>query len=49
MHIPSIILLPLVDNFIVAAILYRVKLRTTGWIEVAKGVTFLGLFIISYQ
>jgi hypothetical protein len=48
MHIPIIILLPLVDNLIVAAVLYRVKLRTTGWIEVAKSLTFLGLFISYY-
>jgi YwiC-like protein len=48
MHIPIIILLPLADNLIVAAVLYRVKLRTTGWIEVAKGLAFLGLFISCY-
>jgi hypothetical protein len=48
MHIPIIILLPLADNLIVAAVLYRVKLRTTGWIEVAKGLAFLGLFIRCY-
>jgi hypothetical protein len=48
MHIPIIILLPLVDNLIVAAVLYRVKLQTTGWIEVAKSLTFLGLFISYY-
>ena len=48
MHIPIIILLPLVDNVIVAAILYRVKLKTTGWIEVAKSLAFLGLFISYY-
>jgi hypothetical protein len=47
-HIPSIILLPLVDNLVVAAVLYRVKLQTTGWIEVAKGLTFLGLFVAYY-
>jgi len=48
MHIPIIILLPLVDNLIVAAVPYRVKLQTTGWIEVAKSLTFLGLFISYY-
>ena len=48
LHIPIIILLPLVDNLIVAAVLYRVKLQTTGWIEVAKSLTFLGLFISYY-
>ena len=48
MYIPIIILLPLVDNLVVAAVLYRVKLQTTGWIEVAKSLTFLGLFISCY-
>jgi hypothetical protein len=48
MHIPIIILLPLVDNLVVAVVLYRVKLQTTGWIEVAKSLTFLGLFISCY-
>ncbi len=48
MHIPVIILLPLVDNLIVAATLYRVKLQTTGWIEVAKSLTVLALFISFY-
>lgn len=45
MRIPIIILLPLVDNLVVSAAPYRVKLRTTGWIEVAKSLAFLGLFI----
>jgi hypothetical protein len=48
MHIPVIILLPLVDNLIVAATLYKVKLQTTGWIEVAKSLTVLALFIYCY-
>jgi hypothetical protein len=48
MHIPVIILLPLVDNLIVAATLYKVKLQTTGWIEVAKSLTVLALFIYYY-
>ncbi len=48
MHIPLIILLPLVDNLIVAAVLYRVRLRTTGWIEVAKSLAFLALFVYYY-
>ncbi|HLE40382.1 MAG TPA: YwiC-like family protein [Nitrospirota bacterium] len=42
-HIPLIILLPFVDNLIVAAKPYKVKLQTTGWIEVAKSVLFLSL------
>ena len=48
MHIPLIILLPLVDNLVVAATLYRVKLQTTGWIEVIKSLVFLFLFIYYY-
>jgi hypothetical protein len=43
-----IILLPLLDNLIVAATLYKVRLQTTGWIEVAKSVLFLVLFISYY-
>jgi hypothetical protein len=48
MHIPVIILLPLVDNLIVSAFLYKVKLQTTGWIEVGKSLIFLSLFIYYY-
>jgi len=48
MHIPVIILLPLVDNLIVSAFLYKVKLQTTGWIEVGKSLIFLFLFIYYY-
>jgi hypothetical protein len=44
-HISFLILLPLADNLIVAATLYKVKLQTTGWIEVAKSLLFLGLMI----
>lgn len=44
-HIALIILLPLVDNLVVATTLYKVKLQTTGWIEVAKSLLFLGLMI----
>jgi len=47
-HISLIILLPLVDNLVAAALLYKVKLRTTGWIEVAKSVLFLILMSIYY-
>jgi hypothetical protein len=45
MQIPAIILLPLADNLIAAATLYKVKLQTVGWMEVAKSLLFLGLFI----
>lgn len=48
MHIPLIILLPLIDNLVVALRPYKVKLQTTGWIEVAKSLAFLGLFIAFY-
>jgi len=48
MHIPLMILLPLLDNIIVAAAPYRVKLQTAGWIEVAKSMIFLILMIGLY-
>jgi len=48
MHIPVIILLPLVDNLIISAFLYKVKLQTTGWIEVGKSLIFLALFMYYY-
>jgi hypothetical protein len=47
-HIPVIILLPLFDNLIVAATLYKVKLQTTGWIEVGKSLLFLVLMAAIY-
>jgi hypothetical protein len=46
--IAAIILLPLFENVIMSATLYKVKLQTTGWIEVAKSLAFLGLFIAWY-
>jgi YwiC-like protein len=48
LHIPLIILLPLADNLIIALSPYKVKLKTTGWIEVAKSLALLGLFIAFY-
>jgi len=45
MHLPRIALLPLAENIVAAATLYKVKLQTTGWIEVAKSLTFLALMI----
>ncbi len=48
MLIPVIILLPLADNIIAAATLYKVKLQTVGWMEVGKSLLFLSLFIIFY-
>jgi hypothetical protein len=47
-HLPVIILLPLVDNLVVAVAPYKVKLQTTGWIEVAKSVLFLSLMTAYY-
>ena len=48
MQIPIIVLLPLTDNIIAASTLYKVKLQTVGWMEVAKSLIFLGLFIAYY-
>jgi hypothetical protein len=48
MYIPEIILLPLAENLTAVAGLYTVRLQTTGWIEVAKSLAFLALFIIYY-
>jgi len=42
-HIALIILLPLAENVIMAMTLYKVRLQTTGWIEVAKSILFLYL------
>ena len=47
-YIPAIVLLPLLDNLIASATLYRVRLQTTGWIEVAKSILFLVLFVSYY-
>jgi hypothetical protein len=43
-HLALIALLPLVENALMAATLYKVRLQTTGWIEVAKSLLFLVLF-----
>ena len=48
MYIPLIILLPLIDNLFVAIYPYEVRLKTTGWIEVAKSLVVLGLFVSYY-
>jgi hypothetical protein len=44
-HIALLILLPLAENVLMALTLYKVRLQTTGWIEVAKSLLFLGLCI----
>jgi len=48
MYIPVIILLPLLDNLIAAVTLYKVRLKTTGWIELAKSLVFMMLFLSYY-
>ena len=47
-HVSLTILLPLIDNLAAAVLLYKVKLRTTGWIEVSKSILFLILMSIYY-
>jgi hypothetical protein len=47
MRIPLIVLLPLADNLIFSATLYRVKLKTAGWIEVVKGTAFVVLLTLN--
>ncbi|MDA8423429.1 MAG: YwiC-like family protein [Nitrospiraceae bacterium] len=47
-YIPVIVLLPLLDNLLAATVPYKVKLRTIGWIEVAKSILFLVLFVSYY-
>lgn len=42
-QISFIILLPLVENIVMALTLYKVRLQTTGWIEVVKSLLFLAL------
>jgi len=47
-HIAAIVLLPLVENIVMAVTLYKVRLQTTGWIEVVKSLAFLGLMMYYY-
>lgn len=49
LRVPLIVLLPLAENALAAVTLYKVKLQTTGWIEVAKSLAFLGLLIGTYS
>ncbi len=46
---PIALLLPLMDNLLFSLTLYKVKLATTGWIEVIKGVLFLFLLTLYYR
>jgi hypothetical protein len=43
-----LVLLPLADNVIMAISLYKVRLQTTGWIEVAKSLAFFALMILFF-
>jgi hypothetical protein len=47
-RVPLIVLVPLLDDAIFAVTLYRVRLRTMGWIEVLKGIAFLVLINFYY-
>jgi hypothetical protein len=47
-HIAWIVLLPLVENTVMAFTLYKVRLQTTGWIEVGKSLIFLCLMVFSF-
>jgi hypothetical protein len=40
-----LVLLPLAENIAMAIFLYKVRLQTTGWIEVVKSLAFLALMI----
>lgn len=46
--LPLVALLPLADNLVFTAILYKVKLRTAGRLELAKGVLFVILIAAAY-
>ncbi len=47
-HLSLLLLLPLLENVLAAATLYKVRLQTTGWIEVAKSLAFLILMLKFY-
>jgi len=47
-HLALLVLLPLVENVVMAVTLYKVRLQTTGWIEVTKSVVFLVLMIMLF-
>jgi len=47
-HLSLLLLLPLLENLVAAATLYKVRLQTTGWIEVAKSLGFLLLMLLYY-
>jgi hypothetical protein len=47
-HLSLFLLLPLLENLVAASTLYKVRLQTTGWIEVAKSLAFLILMLLYY-
>jgi hypothetical protein len=47
-HIASVVLLPLAENIVMAVTLYKVRLQTTGWIELVKSLAFLALMILYF-
>ncbi len=48
MFLPFIILLPVAENVVAAVTLYKVKLKTTGLIELVKSVVFFILMSVYY-
>ena len=46
--ISLLVLLPLAENVFMAIALYKVRLQTTGWIEVAKSLAFLALMALYF-
>lgn len=47
-HLSLFLLLPLLENIVAASTLYKVRLQTTGWIEVAKSLAFLFLMLLYF-
>jgi len=48
LKIPILPLLPLLENIVYSVVLYRAKLRFTGWMEVAKSLAFMLLTVGYY-
>lgn len=46
--ISFLLLLPLLDNLVFAATMYKARLRFTGWFEVAKGIVFTAILVFLY-
>jgi hypothetical protein len=47
-YISLLLLVPLAENIVAVLTLYKVRLRTTGWIEVGKSMGFLALLILYF-